>query len=291
MNVNVFAYSENGAPTYITPLQPSSYNFKKTVNLLLIHDNSKSHYILIKSLSTLLRLLTKHQKTRHTCDRCYRVFESILTYMRHCHYCQTGEPAIKMPDDSKLKFKNYHRQLENPVTIYADFEAFQENVTETISDNTKLICEQKPTGFAYMVVSPFPELCKPVKVYRGPDASEVFVDNLLDECDDAGKILNFVKPMIFTPENERLYRRATICHICQKPLDWESGEVCRDHCHITGIPFYDLSFRYRYNLGYRYKCFMNIFSKGNSSRFNCIVQIRTQHFQGCSEVQHTHLAT
>jgi hypothetical protein len=169
-----------------------------------------------------------------------------------------------MPDDSKLKFKNYHRQLENPVTIYADFEAFQENVTETISDNTKLICEQKPTGFAYMVVSPFPELCKPVKVYRGPDASEVFVDNLLDECDDAGKILNFVKPMIFTPENERLYRRATICHICQKPLDWESGEVCRDHCHITGIPFYDLSFRYRYNLGYRYKCFMNIFSKGNS---------------------------
>ena len=139
-----------------------------------------------------------------------------------------------MPDDPKLQFKNYHRKLENPVTIYADFEAYQEEVTEIISDNSKLICEQKPTGFAYMVVSPFPELCKPVKVYRGPDASDVFVDNLLDECYNAEKILNVVKPMIFTPECERLYQEATICHICQKPLDWESGEVCRDHCHVTG---------------------------------------------------------
>ena len=251
VNVNIFAYSENGAPTYITPLQPSSYDFKKTVNLLLIHDNSKSHYILIKSLPTLLRLLTKHLKTRHTCDKCYRVFESILTYMKHCNFCQTGEPAITLPDDPKLKFKNFHRKLENPVTIYADFEAFQENVSKEISDKTQLICEQKPTGFAYMVVSPFPELCKPVKVYRGVDASEVFVDNLLIECEDADKILNVVKPMIFTPEDEHLYRNTTICHICQKPLDWESQEVCRDHCHITGISFDDQSYSYhRYNLSY-----------------------------------------
>jgi hypothetical protein len=140
-----------------------------------------------------------------------------------------------MPDDPKLQFKNFHRKLENPVTIYADFEAFQENVTKEISDKTQLICEQKPTGFAYMVVSPFPELCKPVKVYRGPDASDVFVDSLLNECYDAEKILNIVKPMIFTPEDECSYREATICHICEKPLDWGTVEVCRDHCHVTGF--------------------------------------------------------
>ena len=51
------------------------------------------------------------------------------------------------------KFKNLHRKLENQVTIYADFEAFQESVTETISDKNKLICEQKPTGFAYMLAT------------------------------------------------------------------------------------------------------------------------------------------
>ena len=232
--MNVFSYTENGAPTYMEPLQPSSYNFKKTVNLLLIREGLKSHFILIKSLPALLRLLTKHNKTRHTCDRCYRVFDSILVFMKHCNFCKTGEPTITMPDEPKLKFKNYHRKLENPVTIYADFEAFQESITETISDNTKLICEQKPTGFAYMVVSPFPELCKPVKVYRGPDASAVFVDSLLDECYSAGKILNIVKPMIFTPQDELSYREATICHICEKPLDWGTEEVCRDHCHVTG---------------------------------------------------------
>jgi len=236
VNVSVFSYNENGAPTFITPLQPSSYNFNKTVNLLLIHDGLKSHFLLIKSLPTLLRLLTKHNKTRHTCDRCYRVFDSILVFMKHCNYCKTGEPTITMPDESKLKFKNFHRKLENPVTIYADFEAFQASVTETISEKTKLICEQKPTGFAYMVVSPFPQLCKPVKVYRGSDASDVFVDMLLSECYDAEKILKTVKPMIFTPADDLSFREATICHICEEPLDWgTAGEVCRDHCHVTGI--------------------------------------------------------
>ena len=160
--------------------------------------------------------------------------------MKHYNYCQTGEPTITMPDDLMLKFKNYHRKLENPVTIYADFEAFKEKLMEEISDKTKLICEQKPTGFAYMIASPFPELCKPVKVYRGSDAIDVFVDCLLNECDDAEKILNIVKPMIFTPENQRLYQAATICHICQRSLNWESGEVCRDHCHVTGLSIYIL---------------------------------------------------
>lgn len=232
----MFKYSERHAPTYILPLYQASYRFQHVVNLLIVQDGDNSHYILIKSLTAFLKVKTKHTGAdRFTCDFCFRVFSSTLTYLKHIHFCNTGKPDIQMPEDQYLRFRNFRFKMPNPVTIYADFEAYNSKVGEGLTENTKIICEQKPSGFGYTVVSPYPGFSKPTFVYRGSNASDYFVERILDECFEVRTVLKEVKPMDFTTEDEKLYHNSTKCSICHKELNWGADEICRDHCHITGV--------------------------------------------------------
>ena len=47
-----------------------------------------------------------------------------------CIYCVNGEQAFKMPEKSEnvLKLKNYHKQIQVPLVILADFEAITEKI-------------------------------------------------------------------------------------------------------------------------------------------------------------------
>jgi hypothetical protein len=41
----------------------------------------------------------------------------------------------------------------------------------------------------------------------------------------------FPKRMIFTAADEKIYREATVCHICEQEL---GDDRVRDHCHLSG---------------------------------------------------------
>jgi hypothetical protein len=153
--------------------------------------------------------------------------------MKHKTFCETGEPEITMPEDPLLVFKNYHSHIENAVTIYADFEAYQTRADKKITDDTTLIYEQKRTGYGYIVASPFEELRKPVTIYRGVDAADRLVDALLEACDIVEDKLNTVESIEFDENDSKCYLESTHCHICHKLLDRESGDVCRDYCQIS----------------------------------------------------------
>ena len=74
ISVNVFGYAN-----LVYPLRISKHNYKResTVNLLLISDDTKQHYCLIKDISKLLSLQTsKHSHVRHVCFRCLITFNS-----------------------------------------------------------------------------------------------------------------------------------------------------------------------------------------------------------------------
>ena len=202
---------------------------------MIVTDGKNFHYILIKCLSTFLRVNTKHNKSCHTCEFCFRVFKSILSYMKHVGFCKTGKPSIEMPlENDTLKFENYKYKIPNPVTIYADFEAYNIQAEESVTTNTKILCEQRPTGFGYIVVSPYEQFSKPVFVYRGEDAADFFVERLLTECSEVESVLKHVKPMEFTTSDQKHFLQSVNCSICGEALDWERETICRDHCHITG---------------------------------------------------------
>ena len=83
-------------------------------------------------------------------------------------------------------FKNYHRELQAPCFIHADFEAITENVDSCKPNDNDSYTEayQKRTdcGYGYKVVCAYDDkYTKPVQYYRGPNAVYKFMEKMLDE--------------------------------------------------------------------------------------------------------------
>jgi len=67
LSVNVFGYEKG----YVYPLRISSKHRERVADLLLISDDEKQHYCLIKSLSRLLASqVSKMKRKRYYCRRC-----------------------------------------------------------------------------------------------------------------------------------------------------------------------------------------------------------------------------
>ena len=133
-----------------------------------------------------------------------------------------------------------------PFCIYSDFETINAEHVKVKSDvvfdandnplNSGMTIKKQHqvSGFTFYTVSPY---FPPNKMtYRGPDAGEVFIHKIHEEKDRILKVIEDVVPMELTPQEEREYRRATTCHICNDEFseDHVKGYKVRDHCHFTG---------------------------------------------------------
>ncbi|GFT23072.1 uncharacterized protein NPIL_44801 [Nephila pilipes] len=74
-------------------------------------------------------------------------------------------------------------------------------------------------------------LKKPPVVYRGENAIDHFLENLIKEEEEILNILKNVKPMFFSDENKLDFKNDTIYHICEKPL---LEDRMPDHGRLTG---------------------------------------------------------
>ena len=123
IRINVFGY-EKGQPF---PIHISKETFEDQMNLLLITEDEKKHYVLIKDFNAFMFNQTKHKEKKHFCMFCLQCFSSERILANHVNNCLTinGAQAINMPKQGEniLKFNNFHKQLPVPFVIYADFEA------------------------------------------------------------------------------------------------------------------------------------------------------------------------
>lgn len=214
------------------------------MDLLLITENEKQHYLLIKDFNKLMYNQTKHKESKHFCMYCLQCFSSEKVLTNHTENCITvnGTQAIKMPtkDNNILKFENFHKELEAPFAIYADIEAITEKVHGCQPNNDKSYTEayQKHAdcGYGYKVVCCYDDkYTKPVSIYRGENAVYKFMQAMLEEVKYCRKIIKkyFNKPLRMTKTNEEDFQKAGKCHICDKEYIDKDIRV-RDHCHITG---------------------------------------------------------
>ena len=85
------------------------------LNLLLIIEDEKTHYVLIKDFSRLVFNTSKHEHRKHSCMHCLQSFssEDVLTRRKTNCIVINGEQAIKLPQKGKntLQFQNHHRQM------------------------------------------------------------------------------------------------------------------------------------------------------------------------------------
>ena len=128
IRINVFGY-EKGQPF---PIHISKETFEDQMNLLLITEDEKKHYVLIKDFNAFTFNQTKHKEKKHFCMFCLQCFSSERILANHVNNCLTinGAQAINMPKQSEniLKFINFHKQLPVPFVIYAYFEAITKKV-------------------------------------------------------------------------------------------------------------------------------------------------------------------
>ena len=94
IGVNVLAL--NGKIPYIC--RKGGY-YERKVNLLILEEGEKKHYVAIKSLERLLsKMNSKHNPTQHFCDNCLNGFNTPASRDNHQEYCTSNESvSIEMP--------------------------------------------------------------------------------------------------------------------------------------------------------------------------------------------------
>ena len=118
MNINVFGYENKVYPLYI-----SKKSQTQTLNLLLITQENKSHYVLLKDWNRLMYSKTKDQHKKHHCMSCLQSFTTEEILSNHKKQCLliNGCQAVNC-ELGTIKFINYNKQIPILFKIYADTE-------------------------------------------------------------------------------------------------------------------------------------------------------------------------
>ena len=183
--INLFCY-ENKL-TY--PVYVSDQEFKNRMDLLLISDENKSHYVYIKNFNRFMCNKTKCKNKKQFCRYCKQCFSSEKVLTEHKEVCLkiSGKETVKLRSGS-IKFKNYFKQLTVPFKIYTDFECNVKRIKcsdrgENASYNDEKDQDHIPRSSAYKVVCAEDKFSKPVVVYRGENKVYKFIDAILKEYD------------------------------------------------------------------------------------------------------------
>ena len=177
IRINVLGY-EKRQPF---PIHISKEKFEEQMNLLLITEDEKKHYVLIKDFNAFMYNQTKHKNIKHFCMYHLQCFSSERILANHVNNCLTinGNQAINMPKKGEniLRFNNFHKQLPVPFVIYADFEAITKRVqgckqSEEMKNEknkrsyTEAYQTQEDCGSAYKVICCYDDKYgKPIQTY------------------------------------------------------------------------------------------------------------------------------
>ena len=243
--INVLGYEE-----VVYPLRVSKKKYKDHVNLLLISQGEKKHYCLIKNMSRLLstQVSTKKEK-KFFCLRCLNAFGTQELLDKHLQLCEDSEAVrVKMPKEGTfVYFKNNHRKMDIPFVIYADFESIMRAIRKIQKMKKKMKKMKKsytkrkqkhiPVSFRYYVKCSFDDrfskLVECTAKSEDEDVAQKFVDSLEKEVKSIYKD-HPKKRMIFTKEDNAIYKKSESCWMCGEGFTDEKDWKVQDHCHYTG---------------------------------------------------------
>ena len=79
-------------------------DYERKVNLLILEEGEKKHYVTIKSLERLVsKVNSKHNPTQHFCDNCLNGFKTEESGDKHQEYCVSNESVnIEMPEKDPI---------------------------------------------------------------------------------------------------------------------------------------------------------------------------------------------
>ena len=176
--VNVFGYENE----LVFPIYVSDQKSEDSMDLLLLFDDDKSHYVYIKNLNRFMFLKTKNKNKKYFCKSCLQCFSSeiVLTEHKDCLNIN-GKQSVKL-EEGIIEFENYFKQIPVPFKIYADFECNLRGVESYEGSYTKKYQDHVLCSFAYKVVCIDDRFTKPIVVFRGKNAAyKLLLMNILKQ--------------------------------------------------------------------------------------------------------------
>ena len=176
--INVFGY-ENGL---VFPIYVSDQKFEDSIDLLLLIDNDKSHYVYIKDFDRFMFHKTRNKNRKWFCKSCLQCFSRESVLIKHKENCLSinGKQSVKL-EKVINEFEDYFKQISLPFKIYAEFECNLRGVECYGGSYTKKYQDHIRCSFTYIVVCVDDKFTEPIVPYRGKHAAYEFIKAILKE--------------------------------------------------------------------------------------------------------------
>lgn len=260
-NVSVNVYSLNNK-NFIFPLYIADSEKNNHFDLFLFSYGKTSHYSYIINFSRFIR----SQKTKNCskliiCKRCFTTFSNkkcksklwgqsgLISHKKMCNKNKLGRPIMfeEGVDDEFIYFKSYKKTCRIPIVIYADFECIlsPKNDEKLKDSKTHITHLHKIMSYGFYVKVDYNSISEelihqfeiPTKVviYRGKDAANKFMKNMIEIGEKINNIYQINIPMIkLTEKEEKEFQRTKVCEKCSLSFKKNNLIKVRDHCHLTG---------------------------------------------------------
>ena len=200
--VNVFGYENK----LVFPVYISDQTFKSSIDLLLLIDDDKSHYVYIKDFDRFMFHKTKNKNKKYFCKSCLQCFSSKNVLTKHKEVCLSinGAKFVRL-EKGRIEFKNYFKQIPVPFKVYVNFECNLESVESYEGSYSKKYQDHIPCSFAYKLVCVDDKFTKPIVVFRGENTAYEFIEVIFKEYQYSKKVIKnyFNKTFIMSEEEEQ----------------------------------------------------------------------------------------
>ena len=163
--------------------------YDRVANLMLMTDDDKKHYVVIKSLRRLLsRQNSKHKESQQFCINCLQGFAEKKSRDEHYVYCRSNEAVrIEMPNVKPVvKYSDGQYQFKVPFMMYADFESILEPIQGVSNDpnasSTRRVNIHTPSRWCVYCKFSYGDVTNPLAQYRGPDCIRKFCEHIISEA-------------------------------------------------------------------------------------------------------------
>ena len=173
INVNVFGYQNKVFPLYV-----SKKSNEQVLNVLLISNEEKSHYVFIKDFNRLMysEVKTKNQHKKHFCMSCLQNFTTKEILNNHRERCLLiNETQAVKYETGIIKFKNYEKQIPIVFKIYADAECLLKRINISEGRYTKLYQKHILNSIDAKLVWIDNRFTLPTKIFTGNNCVNNFI--------------------------------------------------------------------------------------------------------------------
>ena len=157
-------------------------NHERIINLMLISENGRKHYVAIKSLRRLLfSKNTNHKGKEYFCMNCLHGFKEETSRDEHIGYWIDNESVkVEMPyKNPRVQYSDGQFQFKVPFIMYSDFESILEPIQGPGNDprisSTRGIDNHIPSGWCVRSEFAYGKVENPLKLYRGKDCVKKFL--------------------------------------------------------------------------------------------------------------------